>query len=186
MGTHNRLLRIDTPEFPRAYFEILAIDPHASPPARRRWFDLDDEALRAAVRDVPKLMHFVAAVEDISIATKTLAALGIDRGPAIDAQRETANGTLRWRISVRDDGQRLLSGALPTLIEWQGVHPVDAMPASGVTLGSLRVCHPRPQMLEQAYAAVGLTQVQVRAGPPNVLATLRTPKGEVTLESGGI
>jgi hypothetical protein len=30
MGTHNRLLRIATPDFPNAYFEIIAINPVAN------------------------------------------------------------------------------------------------------------------------------------------------------------
>ena len=48
-GTHNRLLRLHSGEHRRAYLEIIAIDPGASPtrPAPlRRWFDLDDPALR--------------------------------------------------------------------------------------------------------------------------------------------
>ena len=40
MGTHNRLLRLRGPRadsWPRAYLEIIAIDPEAPAPARRRW-----------------------------------------------------------------------------------------------------------------------------------------------------
>src|SRR6478735_419898 len=36
MGTHNRLLRIATVQYPRAYLEIIAIDPAAQTPSRRR------------------------------------------------------------------------------------------------------------------------------------------------------
>ena len=32
MGTHNRLFSIAGPDFPDAYFEIIAIDPGAPPP----------------------------------------------------------------------------------------------------------------------------------------------------------
>lgn len=185
MGTHNRLLRIATPAFPQAYLEILAIDPDAPPPGRKRWFDFDDAALQAAVQQAPRLVHVVAAVDDIAAASEALQALGIDRGPGLEAQRETADGVLRWRISVRDDGQRLMYGALPTLIEWKGAHPSSAMAASGVVLQSLEASHPRPQVLEQVCAAIGLTHIAVHAGPPNLVATLGTPLGVVRLESAG-
>ena len=50
-GTHNRLLAIGSPAWPQAYLEIIAIDPAVAPrPVRRRWFDMDDAALQAAVR----------------------------------------------------------------------------------------------------------------------------------------
>ena len=37
MGTHNRLLSLG----PDLYLGVIAIDPEAAPPGRRRWFDLD-------------------------------------------------------------------------------------------------------------------------------------------------
>jgi len=110
----------------------------------------------------------------------------IDRGPLVEASRDTAAGRLDWKISVRDDGQRLFYGALTTVIEWGPVHPADTMPASGVTLIGMHATHPRPEMLHAAHAALGLAQVPVEAGPPNLVAVLQTPHGHVTLESKGI
>ena len=52
MGTHNRLLKIATADFPRAYLEIIAIDPGQKPTrhaAFHRWFDLDDAELQATL-----------------------------------------------------------------------------------------------------------------------------------------
>ena len=40
--------------------------------------------------------------------------------------------------------------------------------------------------LRDAYNAIGLHSVAVREGPANLVATLRTPRGAVTLESKGI
>lgn len=190
MGTHNRLMRVATVDYPRAYAEIIAINP-ASPdpqPARTgRWFDMDDPALRARIaQDGPQLVHFVANVPDVAQALNDWAALGIDRGPALAASRATPRGLLQWQITVRDDGQRLFLGALPTLIEWGDVHPASHMPESGVTLQSLTVQHPQADVLRAAYAAIGLTGVQVKQGAPNVCAQLRTPRGPVTLESKGL
>ena len=50
MGTHNRLINVSSPAYPRAYLEIIALHPGVQPTrdaSMRRWFDMDDEALRA-------------------------------------------------------------------------------------------------------------------------------------------
>lgn len=191
MGTHNRLLSIATEAFPRAYLEIIAIDPTKRPtrePGLHRWFDLDDVALQAGLaRHGPRLIHFVARVSDAVTALHALAAgaVPIDRGVLVEASRESAAGRLDWKISVRDDGQRLLYGALPTVIEWGPVHPTDTLPASGVALHTLHASHPRPAVLHEAFATLGLAGVAVLAGPPDLVAVLETPRGPVTLESKG-
>lgn len=133
MGTHNRVLRIDSPRFARAYLEIIAIDPQAPPPGRPRWFDLDDPALQQRLRAGPALIHWVARVPDLDLACAAWRAIGLERGAALQASR----GALRWRIAVRPDGARLAHGQLPTLIEWGESHPCDTLPASGITLKAL-------------------------------------------------
>jgi hypothetical protein len=186
MGTHNALLRIGSPAFPRAYLEIIAINPAVPDPKRKRWFDLDDPALRNAIRQQPRLVHFVAECAPAMNGCVALDSLGIDRGPLLPAERDTPRGPLRWQISVRDDGQRLFYGALPTLIEWGDAHPATDLPESGVTLLSVMASHPRPDDLYAAYRAIGLQEVGVQAGPPNIAVTLNTPLGLVTLQSGGL
>lgn len=186
MGTHNRLLRIATAQYPRAYLEIIAIDPAAPPAGRRRWFDLDDPALQHAVQQQPRLVHFVASTADATAALKALRRLGIERGPLVPAERPTPEGMLHWQISVRRDGQRLFYGGLPTLIQWGDTqHPADAMPDSGLALQSLHICHPRLPDLQAAHSAIGLQGAGAEQGPPNLMATLATPKGMVVLESAG-
>lgn len=190
MGTHNRLLRIATVDYPRAYFEIIAIDPSADAAVRRpgrRWFDMDDAALAATVRQQgPRLAHFVANVSDLRQALAAWTARGIDRGVPVQASRMTARGPLSWHMALRDDGQRLFDGCLPTLIEWEDSHPAAAMGDCGVRLQSLAVTHPDAQPLRAAYEAIGLHGVAVGDGPPNLCATLLTPKGRVKLESKGL
>ncbi|MDB5872282.1 MAG: hypothetical protein JWQ07_1724 [Ramlibacter sp.] len=185
MGTHNRLLRISTDRFPRAYVEIIAINPQAKAPGRSRWFDLDDPALQLAVSQQPRLVHFVARTADAAGAAKALHRLGIERGPLVQAERPTPEGLLRWQISVRGDGQRLFYGGLPTLIEWGDTHPADTMAHAGLALESLHVSHPRLEDLQAAHSAIGLEGVTAEQGPPNLVATLTTPKGVVTLQSAG-
>ena len=187
MGTHNRLLRIEGPGFERAYLEIIAIQPQAQPlrqPPLRRWFDMDDAALMQSVRaHGPQLRHWVARTDSLQAALQTCLQHGWDRGPAVQASRMRPQWLLLLRISVRDDGQRLLDGVLPTLIEWGDVHPVDAMPASPVQLRGLRVQHPEHAALQAWALAIGLQGIVWADGPPALLAQLHTPKGPICLGS---
>jgi Glyoxalase-like domain len=190
MGTHNRLLSIASPAFPLAYLEIIAIHSGA-PSARstwaRRWFDLDDPELQAQLaKSGPRLVHFVARTAHADAGVRALARLGLDRGEVLPASRPTAQGILNWKITVRQDGQRLFYGALPTLIEWGAMHPAQGMPESGAALQSLAARHPRADALRAGYEAIGLSDVEVTPGSPNLTATLQTPLGLITLESRGI
>ena len=193
MGTHNRLVSVASPIFPLAYLEVIAIHSGAAcarSAGARRWFDLDDRELQAQlVQSGPRLVHFVvrtARAACVDMAVRALAKLGLDRGEVLTASRPTAQGLLRWKITVRQDGQRLFYGALPTLIEWGPVHPAQGMPASGVVLQSLSARHPRADALRAGHEAIGLADVEVTTGSPNLTATLKTPLGLVTLESRGI
>jgi hypothetical protein len=182
MGTHNRLFKIASSRYPQAYFEIIAIDPDAPGTGRRRWFDMDDQALRHSVAlDGPKLIHFVAGVPDARVAVSSLNALGIARGAVLQASRPTANGVLQWQITVRDDGQRLFDGCLPTLIEWGQTHPVQTMGESGITLQELHVTHPQADLLGTAFQAIGLENVTLNTGPARLRARLLTPGGSVEI-----
>ena len=184
MGTHNHLFKIASQRSPRAYFEIIAIDPAAPAPSRRRWFDMDDPTLREQLaRAAPQLVHFAASVADARASVAALAALDIDRGAIVQASRPAARGLLQWQITVRDDGQRLFDGCLPTLIQWGDVHPAQDMPDSGVTLQKLQVRHPQVKALGAAYHAIGLHDVSIKEGPASLCAHLLTPRGVVEIHS---
>lgn len=118
MGTHNRLLSIAGPRFEQAYLEIIAIDPEAAPPGHARWFGLDDPSLQQALRQGPRLVHFVARVPDLAAACTAWAALDLQPGTATAASRDTPRRRLAWQITVRQDGRPQQHGALPTLIQW--------------------------------------------------------------------
>lgn len=196
-GTHNRLFKIASPTYPLAYFEIIAINPDAEIPKRSqvpRWFDMDDKVLQKAVANGPRLIHFVSSTDDIKTARHALRSQGIERGQVVHASRKSSKGTLNWQITVREDGERLFNGTLPTLIQWGKpdatdplrLHPRNSLPRSGVTLKSLTVSHPSAAKLQAAYDAMGLTGVTLETGEANLVATLHTPKGLVQLQSLGI
>jgi hypothetical protein len=195
-GTHNRLFKIATPQYPLAYFEIIAVNPEAVIPKRlqvTRWFDMDDLALQKTIAQEPRLVHFVSSTDDIKAARHALRTQGIERGQIVHASRKSSKGMLHWQITVREDGERLFNGCLPTLIQWGKpdaaeplrLHPRNSLPRSGVTLQSLALHHPSSAKLQTALDAVGLTGVEVANGPANLVATLQTPKGLVQLQSLG-
>jgi len=195
-GTHNRLFKIATPQYPLAYFEIIAINPEAVIPKRlqvTRWFDMDDPVLQKTVSKQPRLVHFVSSTDDIKAARHVLRTQGIERGQIVHASRKSSKGMLHWQITVREDGERLFNGCLPTLIQWGKpdaadplrLHPRNSLPRSGVSLQSLTLHHPSAVKLKTAIYAVGLTGVEVVTGEANLVATLKTPKGLVQLQSLG-
>jgi hypothetical protein len=187
MGTHNRLLRIATVDYPRAYLEIIAVQPGRTPQRSHRWFDLDQEQVRDTLRrEGPRLLHFVVNVPDVRTAAAALAGLEIERGSVVPASRMTPRGLLEWQITVRDDGRRLLAGSMPTLIQWGATHPAAAMPESGVTLQALCAYSQAPATLRRAYEVLGLEGVAVKSGAANLCAVLETPRGRVRLESKGL
>jgi hypothetical protein len=184
MGTHNQLAKIASEAFPDAYLEIIAIDPEAPPPGRVRWFGLDEPALQASLQERgPRLVHVVARSTMLDMHRWGLINVGLQPGDPVSAHRDTPAGRLAWQILVRDDGRLLCGGALPTLIQWAGRHPVAAMADSGLALKALTL----RGVPERARDVLRLRGVQVLAeasdGAPALSATLATPRGEVTLES---
>lgn len=146
MGTHNRVLSIATAAWPLAYLEVIAIDPAAPAPGRPRWFALD------RFDGPPRLHHWVARCDDVDAARAAIIATGEpDPGRVIDAAR----GTLRWRITVPDDGALVA----PTLIQWASPHPVQAMPASGVELLEFE---PRPRLSAHLHTPRGAVTLTAR------------------------
>lgn len=190
MGTHNRLLSLASPLYPQAYLEIIAINPGAAsgrPAGAKRWFDMDSVELQQRLATGgPQLGHIVARTAQAQAGVAALAALGLDPGEVLQAWRPTPHGLLRWSMTVRQDGQRLLHGLLPTLIEWESLHPAAGMAPSGLVLQLVQAHHTQHETLQAAYEAIGLAGVPVMSGPPNLVATLQTPRGLVTLESRGI
>lgn len=180
MSTHNRLFSIGSERFPKAYAEIIAIDPQAPPPGRARWFDLDAAELQRALADGPALVYWVVRTPSLDEALRQLKQEGLDSGERLHAERETAQGLLRWQIGVRPDGRRLCGGALPTWIAWGDRHPADTMPASGVVLASMSIAGLPAQAMDLIAWPAGVAANAARSGPA-LRAQLHTPRGLIEL-----
>ena len=177
-GTHNRLFKIATPANPVAYCEIIAINSEAVPQLNR--------ALNAGLTWITRrckplwlscaaLVHFVASTPDVPAAVRSACRTARHRpGPCARGQPHRARkGLLQWQITVRDDGQRLFNGALPTLIQWgkpgdaepMRLHPRNSLPRSGVTLQSMHLRPTLTQRPARRHAPSGLHGIAVRSGP---------------------
>ena len=175
-GTHNQLLRLNSHAYQQAYLEIIAINPKATTNRdsnQAAWFDLEDPVMkRQLMLSGPQLIHWVVRVPNISQAVAAWRDLGIECGPVIEASRQSNQGLLRWKITVRKDGKRLLGGALPTLIEWGETHPTDAMVEPVITLKTLQLQHPDTRILKDALAVIKMNEISVEQGPIALRATL--------------
>jgi Glyoxalase-like domain len=173
MGTHNSLLKVG----PRAYLEVIAIDPDGAAPARARWFELDRPEMQTQLRAAPRLIHWAASTGDIDATRR---ACTIDPGPAHAMSR----GGFNWRITIPEDGHLPGGGVLPTLVAWPDErHPTDTMPDARIRLASIAASHPEPARIRGALAALGLAEtLQVTfAVKARLAAMLHTPRGTVTL-----
>lgn len=186
MGTHNRVLGMAA----GIYLEVIAIDPQAEPPARPRWFGLDQDAVRARLAQGPYLAHWAARVE-APLDLSRMQAEHPDRlAPAIAMTR----GALRWRLTVPDDGSLPAwreagvaagDGLLPTLIQWDVPdYPGVSLPRQDLALLRLSGSHPQAGLLRQGLAWMGadhLIELEQADGPPRLSAQIATAQGLRTL-----
>jgi hypothetical protein len=180
MGTHNALLRLGA----RAYLEVIAIDPDAPPPARPRWFSLDEPEVQARLAAAPALLTWVVRTPSLAVACARVPDLGEIMPMARDA--------FRWKISVPESGALPWGGILPTAIQWEagddGVlrHPCDVLPDSGCGLVSLQLSHPAAVLGTAGIVALFRElriagPVDLKSGPKRLAATIGTPRGVVEL-----
>ncbi|MBD3297497.1 MAG: VOC family protein [candidate division Zixibacteria bacterium] len=144
MGTHNSLLRLAD----SIYLEVIAIDPDAREPSRPRWFGLDDLSLDAS----PRLATWVVRCDDIhEVVEKSPMSLG--------AIEPMSRGELEWLITIPADGELIMDGAGPTVIQWTtGQHPASRLADCGCRLSRLEIVHPDAVRLNTRLDAMGLVR----------------------------
>jgi hypothetical protein len=170
MSTHNALWRVGT-----CYMEVIAINPDAPDPGRPRWFGLDDPTVQAMLSKGPRLLTWVARVDDLDSALERVT---YDPGPALPFTRDA----LRWHLTVPNDGHPALDGCAPALIAWEAgsTPPSDSLPDQGIGLDSLSLWD-RPDT-RAAITESGLSALVSFAEQDTPLrAVLSTPSGQVIL-----
>ena len=173
MGTHNRLLSLG----PGRFLEVIAVDPDAPPPGRPRWFALDEPETIERLEQGPALIHWVVRADDIARAIEATA-------PGRPQVLSLSRGEYRWRIGVPASGSLAQEGIAPTVIQWEGRHPADALAESGCRLERLLLRHRAAPHTLKALRDAGLAPddpVEARADGAGLQARIRTPRGIVEL-----
>jgi hypothetical protein len=180
MGTHNALLKLG----PRAYLEVIAIDPDGARPARPRWFALDEPAMQSRLASGPALVTWVLRCESLANACARVP----DLGEILTMNR----GDFLWKIAVPEDGSLPWGGILPAAIQWEprpdgeSMHPCDRLPESGCELGELRLAHPAAVLGTAGLVAMFrelrvVGPINLKPGPVRIAANVRGPAGVVEL-----
>lgn len=141
MGTHNHLLRLGD----SVYLEIIAVDPAAAHPGRRRWFGLDDLAtVRTDWDSGFRLRGWVARTEDIDAV--------LPEHENVLGRKIELSGSTPFFFAVPDDGSLPRGGVAPSVIDRRGKPPsMAAMADRDARLQSLIIEHPEPMQVAALY-----------------------------------
>lgn len=85
-----------------SYLEVIAIDPEGTRPDRPRWLGFDDPAVKALLREGPRLLTWAVSVDD----------LGAIRPPVpCHPPEDFARDDLRWQVVLPEGAALPLGGA---------------------------------------------------------------------------
>jgi catechol 2,3-dioxygenase-like lactoylglutathione lyase family enzyme len=167
-GSRNALLKLGE----RRYLEILAPDPTQ---------DRSADVRGLYKIESPRLLEWVAHVDDLAPIIRALEAAHIETKPIFPGSRKRPDGkVLRWRALNLKDTR---GGVLPFFIEWSAdsAHPATDAP-SGCALTSFSAIDPDPESLRATFGLLQLGDVQVEKGLQRALkAVIKGPKGTLDL-----
>jgi len=168
MGTHNALLGLGE----TIYLEVIAPNPRAPRPERMRWFNLD----RLEPASAPRLATWVVRTYDIRHAVASCT-------ESLGKVENMSRGDLKWSITIPEDGNLVLDGVAPALIEWSSKpHPAKNLINSECSLIQLEIHHPEPTRIQALLRSIDLREnVQIFPIPasdrPYLIAKINTPGG---------
>jgi hypothetical protein len=168
-GTRNALIGLGE----KAYLEIIGPDPDQPTPPRPRRFGIDD--LKS-----PRLVTWAAKGTDLEGIVRNAKSHGLDLGQVQAGSRRRPDGLLlSWHLTVSPALTE--GGVVPFFIDWgRTEHPAASLP-KGCSLVALRAEHPDAKRVQTELSGLGLN-VRVAAGSaPAIIATIRTPNGDVEL-----
>jgi len=168
-GTRNSLIRLGE----GSYLEIIGPDPDQPKPLQARRFGIDD--LKA-----PRLVTWAAKSADLEAIFENAKQHRIALGQIQSGSRKRPDGVLlSWRLTAST--VMTSDGLVPFFIDWgKTPHPTTGLPRDCVLI-ALRAEHPDPNRIKSELSTLGLS-IRVDSGSkPALVATIRTPKGEVEL-----
>ncbi|MEK6325267.1 MAG: VOC family protein [Acidobacteriota bacterium] len=168
-GTRNALIGLGD----NTYLEIIGPDPDQPKPDRPRRFGIDE--LQA-----PRLVTWAAKGTDLEAIVENAKSQGLDLGQVQPGSRRRPDGVLlSWHLTVSPTLNE--GGSVPFFIDWgETQHPAASLP-KGCVLVALRAEHPDAIRVQTALSNLGLN-LRVDAGSaPTIIATIKTPHGDVEL-----
>ena len=168
-ASRNALLKLGE----RRYLEILAPDP-----AQDR--SLDVRGLYKI--DSPRLLEWVAHVDDLDPLIRALAGAHIETKPIFPGSRKRPDGKLlRWRALNLKDNR---GGLLPFFIEWSAdsMHPSKDAPAR-CRLEYFEIMSADPEELSSTFKRMGLDLPVERSDKARLRALISGPKGDLRLST---
>lgn len=168
-GTRNALIGLGD----NTYLEIIGPDPDQPKPARARRFGIDD--LKAS-----RLVTWAAKGTDLEAIVVNAKSHGLDLGQVQAGSRRRPDGVLlSWRLTVSPALPE--SGIVPFFIDWgETAQPAASLP-KGCLLIALRAEHPDAKRVQAELSALGLNLRVDPGSAPAIIATIRTPNGDVEL-----
>lgn len=171
VGTRNALISLGD----RRYLEIIAPDP-----AQEEYRSHID--VRSFTE--PRIVTWAASATDIEALVQKVKAAGYGvEGPSDGSRARPDGKLLRWRtLDVPAELGRQGIDPVPFFIEWaaDSTHPAADSP-KGCELLSIEIEHPASASVAELLAGLGVEARVKQAPDPRIIATLRTPKGDVRL-----
>lgn len=170
MGTHNHLLQLGG----SVYLEIVALDPEAARPARRRWFGLDDQAqVRRDWEEGRRLRGWVARSDAIDAVIAGRERIFGEKVPlpALDPT---------FDFAIPGDGSLPLDGAAPSIIDRRGTpRSMTGIADLGARLRSFTLEHPDPGAVAALYRDLDVDRPPAVSRGPQLRyrAQIGTPAG---------
>jgi len=168
-GTRNALIRLGE----LTYLEIIGPDPDQPKPLQARRFGIDD--LTSS-----RMVTWAVKGKDLDALVRNAKQHGVDLGQVQSGSRRRPDGVLlAWRLTVSPTLNA--DGIVPFFIDWGTTqHPASTL-HKACTLLSLRAEHTDAKRVEAGLSALGLNLQVIAGSAPALIATIRTPHGDVEL-----
>lgn len=168
-GTWNALLSIGHD----AYLELIAPDPKQGTGEAGCWMGVDE------IQE-PTLIHWAAKVHPIHAVIERAKGQDFSFGKLSAGSRTRMNGqVISWTLTEPVKGED--GGLIPFLIDWEDSdHPAESLPQR-CRLIHLEGKHPKPEKINAQIALLNLTMKVNLGNRPQLLASIETPNGVVSL-----
>ncbi len=173
MSTHNCVMQAGDESF----LELIAIDPDAPAPGRKRWFTLDEPETQKRIAERPRALCWVVNTDNLDLVIQSSP---VDLGEIVTFTR----GERSWRLTVPADGHLPMGGLLPAFIEWSpGPHPSAGQQDLGVRLETIVLRHQEPDNLREMLIKLQVDHLaRLETGPKGLSFELATKNGIVVID----